>query len=151
MTTKHTTDNVSKNVFNSLTEDLSDAPDTSKPSKRAERAKLVSEKRVKAQVRSILNSMGIWYCTPLGAGYGPAAHDFVCCVPVVRPNGKRHGQFVSIETKSSAGRLRPRQLATCGAIQKADGIALLVYPDDVKALHNVLHNIMHGFVPPKGA
>lgn len=121
------------------------------PKKAAKPAELkVAEKAVKAQVRNILRKLGIWYCTPLGAGFGPAAHDFICCAPCVR-NGTSYGQLISIETKATNGKVRPRQIETTKAIQAHDGIVLFVYPDDVKDLEHTLNAIMRGWVPPTGA
>lgn len=118
-----------------------------KPASGKAKKAVVPEKRVKEQIRRVLKSLGIWYCTPIGAGFGPAAHDFVCCVPV--KNG--HGQLVSIEAKASNGKLRPRQIETCKAIQDANGIVLLVYPEDVAQLGGALCAVMDGTLPPKGA
>lgn len=109
--------------------------------------KNVSEKVVKSKVRNILRTKGVWYCTPIGAGFGAIAHDFLCCVSVKREDGVTYGQFVSIETKSSKGVLRPRQIAAATNIVESSGIVLLVNPDNVAGLAHVIDQIATGSYP----
>lgn len=119
-------------------------PRTKKP--RAPKQPIVAEKVVKAKVRDVLKSLGVWYCTPIGSGFGPAAHDFVCCVPT--PTG---GKLLSIETKASNGKMRPRQFETVKAINAAGGVCLIVFPKDIVYLRNFIQDMINGGTPVQGA
>lgn len=113
---------------------------------RAPKQPVVAEKVVKAKVRDVLKSLGIWYCTPIGSGYGPAAHDFVCCVPT--PTG---GKFLSIETKATNGKMRQRQFETVRAVNAAGGVCLIVFPGDITYMRNFIQDMINGNTPIQGA
>lgn len=127
------------------------APKRKRAKESTPKAPVVPEKRVKEQVRKVLKALGIWYCTPIGAGFGPAAHDFVCCVPVTTDTGMHYGQLVSIETKATNGKLRPRQIETVKAVQDAHGIVLVIYPENIPQLTPALTAVMRGDFPARGA
>lgn len=84
------------------------------------------EGRVKAAVKKWLKERGIWFCMPMGTGFGNSGvPDFVCCWG---------GRFLAIETKAPGKRgnttvLQKQQIA---AIQAALGVAVVV--DDVAQL-----------------
>lgn len=84
------------------------------------------EGKVKAAVKRWLGARGIWYCMPMGTGFGNSGvPDFICCW---------NGKFLAIETKAPGSRsrttvLQKRQIA---AIHEAGGDALVV--DDVSQL-----------------
>jgi len=87
------------------------------------------EGRVKAKVKEWLRSRGVWFCMPMGTGFGVnGVPDFICCWD---------GMFFSIETKApgkiknvTVGQQRQMEL-----IRKAGGIALVI--DDVTQLDGV--------------
>lgn len=96
------------------------------------------EGKVKAAVKLLLKRLGIWYCMPIGTGWGNAGvPDFVCCRPVVvTPDmvGQVMGQFLAIETKAPGKRLNTTHMQDTQivAIHKAGGSAVVV--DDVQQL-----------------
>lgn len=88
------------------------------------------ESKVKAKVKAWLQAKGIWYCMPIGTGYGSSGvPDFICCW---------NGRMLAIETKAPGKRnnttlLQDKQI---NAIRAAGGTAIVV--DDVaqlEALH----------------
>jgi pantoate kinase len=87
---------------------------------------MTPEGKVKAKVKAWLKENGIWFCMPMGTGFGNSGvPDFVCCW---------NGKFLAIETKAP-GRLNnttAMQDAQIAAIRAAAGIALVV--DDVSML-----------------
>lgn len=84
------------------------------------------EGKVKAAVKKWLQDRGVWYCMPMGTGFGSSGvPDFVCCW---------RGKFLAIETKAPGKRgsttaLQDRQIV---GIHQAGGAALVV--DDVSQL-----------------
>lgn len=84
------------------------------------------EAKVKAAVKAWLKLRGIWYCMPIGTGYGSSGvPDFICCA---------QGKFLAIETKAPGKRsnttiLQDQQIA---GIHKAGGAAIVI--DDVAQL-----------------
>ena len=84
------------------------------------------EGRVKAKVKDWLKANGIWFCMPMGTGFGSSGvPDFLCCW---------NGRFLAIETKApgKAGNTTALQDIQLASIQAAEGIALVV--DDVSVL-----------------
>ena len=84
------------------------------------------EAKVKAKIREWLKARGIWYCQPIGTGFGPSGvPDIIACW---------RGRTLAIEAKAPGKRsntttMQDRQLAESAA---AGGIALVV--DDVSQL-----------------
>lgn len=84
------------------------------------------EGRVKEAVKAWLKARGIWFCMPMGTGFGTSGTpDFICCAG---------GKFLAIETKAPGKRgnttaLQDRQI---GGIHAAGGAALVI--DDVAQL-----------------
>ena len=91
------------------------------------------ESKVKAAVKRRLAAKGIWYCMPMGTGFGNSGvPDFVCCMG---------GKFLAIETKAPGKRgnttvLQKRQIA---AIQDAGGDAVVI--DDVSQLDEFFEQV----------
>lgn len=88
------------------------------------------EGKVKAAVKKRLKEMGVWFCMPMGTGFGNSGvPDFVCCWG---------GQFLAIETKAPGKRsnttsMQDNQIA---GIRKAGGTAVVI--DDVSQLDSIL-------------
>lgn len=88
------------------------------------------EAKVKAKIKAWLKQRGIWYCMPIGTGFGNSGvPDFVCCAD---------GRMLAIEAKAPGKRrnttdLQDRQIE---AIRAAGGIAVVV--DDVSQLEGIL-------------
>lgn len=87
------------------------------------------EGKVKAAVKTWLKARGIWYCMPMGTGFGNSGvPDFICC---------RQGQFLAIETKAPGKRgnttaMQDKQIA---GIHASGGAAVVV--DDVSQLEGL--------------
>lgn len=87
---------------------------------------MTPEAKVKAKIKAWLTARNIWYCMPIGTGWGNAGvPDFVCCWG---------GRFLAIEAKapgrrSNTSELQDRQIM---GIHKAGGAAIVV--DDVAQL-----------------
>lgn len=88
------------------------------------------EGRVKKSVKKFLTERGIWWCMPMGTGFGSSGvPDFLCCAD---------GQFLAIETKAPGKRnnttiLQDQQIA---AIRTAGGAVVVI--DDVEQLKGLL-------------
>lgn len=91
---------------------------------------MTPEGRVKAKIKAWLKERGIWFCMPIGTGYGTSGvPDFICCA---------NGRFLAIEAKAP-GRARDTtvlQDQQIMAIHKAGGTAVVV--DDPKQLEHLL-------------
>ena len=89
------------------------------------------EGRVKAAVKKLLKERGIWYCMPIGTGFGNSGvPDFICC---------NRGAFLAIETKAPGKRKNTTALQDdqIMGIHKAGGAAVVI--DDVQQLIEVLN------------
>lgn len=88
------------------------------------------EGKVKAAVKKYLTERGVWWCMPMGTGFGSSGvPDFLCCYG---------GKFYAIETKAPGKRgnttvLQDQQIA---GIKGAGGVALVI--DNVKQLEGIL-------------
>lgn len=90
-----------------------------------------TEADVKKAVKRRLVETGAWYCMPHGAGYGRAGiPDFVVCLD---------GRFVAIECKFGKNRVTCHQSAELAAIQRANGIALVINETNLSVLDTVLN------------
>jgi hypothetical protein len=91
---------------------------------------MTPEGRVKARIKAWLKERGIWFCMPIGTGYGTSGvPDFICCA---------NGRFLAIEAKAP-GRARNTtvlQDQQIMAIHKAGGVAVVV--DDPGQLEQLL-------------
>lgn len=87
------------------------------------------EAKVKAAVKAWLKARGIWFCMPMGTGYGNSGvPDFICCW---------NGRFLAIETKAPGKRsnttvMQDNQIM---GIHKANGMAIVI--DDVEQLNQL--------------
>jgi hypothetical protein len=88
------------------------------------------EAKVKAKVKAYLRERGVWFCMPMGTGFGSSGvPDFICC---------HNGKLIGIETKAP-GKLKnttPLQDMQIEAIRESGGIAVVV--DDVRQLEGVI-------------
>lgn len=84
------------------------------------------EGKVKAAVKAWLKARGIWFCMPMGTGYGNSGvPDFICCW---------NGRFLAIETKAPGKRsnttvMQDNQIM---GIHRANGMVVVV--DSVEQL-----------------
>lgn len=88
------------------------------------------EGKVKKAIKKYLDLHGVWYCMPMGTGFGKSGvPDFICC---------NKGYFIAIEAKApgkrgNTTRLQDDQIAL---IKAAGGIALVV--DDAEQLKDIV-------------
>jgi hypothetical protein len=86
------------------------------------------ESKVKAKIKTWLKSHKIWFCMPMGNGFGNSGvPDFVCCW---------NGEFLAIEAKAPGKRSNTTVLQDTQimGIHQAGGYALVV--DDVRQLED---------------
>lgn len=84
------------------------------------------EGKVKAAIKKWLKARGIWFCMPMGTGFGTSGvPDFVCCW---------NGKFLAIEAKAPGKRSNTTSMQDdqIMAIHQAGGAAIVV--DDVAQL-----------------
>lgn len=87
---------------------------------------MTPEAKVKAQIKAWLKARSIWYCCPIGSGFGSSGvPDFICCWD---------GGFLAIEAKAPGkrGNTTPLQDDQIMGIHRAGGAAIVV--DDIKQL-----------------
>lgn len=84
------------------------------------------EGSVKAAVKKILDSYGVYHFSPAANGYGRVGvPDIICCV---------NGYFMAIECKAGQGKTTALQDREIAAIIEAQGVALVVNEHGVSAL-----------------
>lgn len=94
----------------------------------------ITEKWVKEKIKKILKELDIWYFMPLGGWYGRAGiPDFICCIG---------GLFVSIEAKTSKGKLSEFQAVENDRIAKHAGYAFIVDEYTLEILRIELEGIV---------
>jgi len=76
------------------------------------------EALVKAKVKAVLESEGVYYFMPPANGFGRAGvPDFVCCV---------NGLFLAIETKANGNKPTALQVREIETIRRNNGVAVVV-------------------------
>lgn len=76
------------------------------------------EKAVKAKVKAVLESEGVYYFMPPANGYGRAGiPDFIICV---------NGLFFAIETKANGNKPTALQIREIETIRRNNGVAVVV-------------------------
>jgi len=87
---------------------------------------MTPEGKVKKAVRQVLDRLGAYYVMPVTGGYGrQGAPDFLVCY---------RGVFIGIETKAGKGKTTALQELNLKKIEDAEGLALVVYEEDVESL-----------------
>ncbi len=90
---------------------------------------MTPEGKVKAAVKTFLKTKGVWYCMPMGTGFGNSGvPDFLCCY---------NGRFIAIETKAPGkrGNTTVMQDNQIMGIRTAGGRAVVI--DDVRQLEEI--------------
>ena len=91
---------------------------------------MTPEKRVKLQVRKVLDELGVYYFFPPGMGLGRSGiPDVICCY---------NGLFVAIECKAGKGKTTALQDREINAIRTAKGLAFVINEDNVNNLKELL-------------
>ena len=95
---------------------------------------MTPERRVKAQVRKVLDKLGAYYVMPVTGGYGNSgAPDFLVCL---------HGRYIGIECKAGKNTTTPLQEKNLRSIEKSGGIALVVNDDNVGVFEETLGQVL---------
>lgn len=88
------------------------------------------EKRVKLQVRKVLDELGIYYFFPPGMGLGRAGiPDIIACY---------NGLFLAIECKAGKGKTTALQERELNAIRTAKGLAFVINEENMDNLKELL-------------
>lgn len=94
---------------------------------------MTPERRVKAQVRKVLDKLGAYYVMPVTGGYGNSgAPDFLVCL---------HGRYVGIECKAGKNTTTPLQEKNLRLIERSGGIAFVVNDDNVGVFEETLGQV----------
>ena len=95
---------------------------------------MTPERRVKAQVRKVLDKLGAYYVMPVTGGYGNSgAPDFLVCL---------HGRYVGIECKAGKNTTTPLQEKNLRLIERSGGSALVVNDDNVGVFEETLGQVL---------
>ena len=91
---------------------------------------MTPERRVKTQVRKVLDRLGAYYVMPVTSGYGNSgAPDFLVCL---------RGRFIGIECKAGTNTPTPLQEKNLRDITKAGGVSLVVNEVNLDGLEETL-------------
>lgn len=94
---------------------------------------MTPEGKVKAQVKALFKARGVWFCMPMGQMYGRAGvPDFLACV---------NGHFLGVETKAKGGKPTALQKLEGSRIRDAGGHFLIIYPDNIDELKELLERL----------
>jgi hypothetical protein len=91
---------------------------------------MTPEGKVKKAVKEYLRARGVWFCIPMGTGFGKSGvPDFLCC---------KNGIFFAIETKAPGKRNNTTEMQKMqiAAICAAGGRALVI--DNVEQLIGIV-------------
>jgi hypothetical protein len=88
------------------------------------------EAKVKAKIKTILKTHGVYYAMPIGTGLGNSGvPDFLCCV---------NGKFLGIEAKAGKGKTTALQDKNLRDIDKAGGLTLVITEENIDVLEMML-------------
>lgn len=91
------------------------------------------EKAVKAKVKAVLESEGVYYFMPPANGYGRAGvPDFVCCI---------NGLFMAIETKAGGNKPTALQIREIETIRRNNGVAVVVDETNWEMLRDMVRRL----------
>lgn len=92
---------------------------------------MTPERRVKTQVRKVLDKLGAYYVMPVTGGYGNSgAPDFLVCI---------RGRFVGVECKARGNTPTPLQEKNLRLIERSGGVSLVVNEDNVGVFETELY------------
>ena len=95
---------------------------------------MAAEKNFENKVKAFLKSQGCWFIKYWGGGQftkSGVPDLLVCC----------KGKFLGIELKAPTGKPSELQLYNIEAIQKAGGVALVLYPKDFERFKELVRNL----------
>lgn len=104
---------------------------------KADTKKRHKEKYYENKVKEYIKSRGGWFIKYWGGGSftRPGVPDLLCCYK---------GRFIAIEMKNKGGRISPAQREEMAQIERAGGIGMFLYPDNINALVAVFEAIDKG-------
>lgn len=89
------------------------------------------ERKVKSQVRRVLEELGAYYVMPVTGGYGNSgAPDFLVCLD---------GRFIGIECKAGGNKPTALQEKNLRLIRQSNGISLVIDENNVEMLKSLLN------------
>lgn len=95
---------------------------------------MAAEKLFENKVKAFLKSQGCWFVKYWGGGQFTKAGIpdlLVCC----------KGKFIALEIKAANGKPSELQLYNIEAIQKAGGLAMVLYPKDFEKFKELVKNL----------
>ena len=93
---------------------------------------MTPERKVKQQVRKVLDKLGAYYVMPVTGGFGNSgAPDFLVCL---------HGRFIGIECKAGKNTTTPLQEKNLRSIEKSGGVSLVVNDVNVGVFETELYD-----------
>ena len=100
------------------------------------------EKAVKAKVKAVLESEGVYYFMPATHGYGRSGvPDFVCCV---------NGWFMAIETKANGNKPTALQIREIESIRRNEGVAVVVDETNWDMLRDMIRKLKDDTITSSG-
>ena len=95
---------------------------------------MTPERRVKTQVRKVLDKLGAYYVMPVTGGYGNSgAPDFLACL---------QGRFIGIECKAGKNTTTPLQEKNLRQVERSGGIALVINDENVGVFEETLGRVL---------
>ena len=93
---------------------------------------MTPERKVKQQVRKVLDKLGAYYVMPVTGGFGNSgAPDFLVCL---------QGRFIGIECKAGKNTTTPLQEKNLRSIEKSGGVSLVVNDVNVGVFETELYD-----------
>lgn len=104
---------------------------------KVDKKKRHKEKYYENKVKEYIKSRGGWFIKYWGGGSytRPGVPDLLCCYK---------GRFIAIEMKNKGGRISAIQREEMAQIERAGGIGMFVYPDDINAVVAVFKALEKG-------
>ena len=89
-----------------------------------------NEGLVKLEIKKLFKKHNVWYCMPMGTGYGKSGvPDFLACV---------NGKFLAVEAKAGKGTTTALQERELAAIIASGGSAIVVNEHNLNELEALL-------------
>lgn len=95
---------------------------------------MAEEKNFENKIKKYLDSIGAWYVKYHGNAFSAnGTPDLLCCV---------NGVFMAIEVKASKGKPSKIQLYKIEQINKAGGVAFVLYPKDFNKFKKICEGVI---------
>jgi Holliday junction resolvase len=101
------------------------------------------EKAVKAKVKAVLDSEGVYYFMPPANGFGRSGvPDIVACV---------NGLFIGIECKANGNKPTALQIREIEAIRRNNGVAVVVDETNWDMVRDMVRRLKATIISSEGA